>query len=438
MSALAPKWEAAWHPGKKRYFYQDRVTGKSSWSRPSGCTIQLPTRKPADAEFEQPNPPADVPNGWTVAFSWDHKSYFYYKIENPEERSWFRPQPIVGWVPDQEPKGDRAASPTAVKKPGDKGHFFAGNAWDAESFRYRIQEAHAGKDHHILRDILTEVVDSNSRLLSGRLSLPVPKTQGVRWLECMRALQEQKIEDYGNDPKISVSCSTVAEAVAFFGGQDPRRVVCCINEADGIKAGGGYRIGERGLEEDLCRRIPALYESLHEHEDTLYPFGPSTCHKSDVPNKYADVLFTPRATLSRGSEDDGFPIWPTDKRVQVSVISLSPPNVRLRGEIATMELLSSSIMAIYVAPVYKEPRCTTLILSTWGCHNGVKEEDMMTYIIKALQGELPGIPIKLGRLYHEVHFAVPPPHLHSHSDGKDLLDTFKGVLKNERVPFTEL
>mmetsp|Transcript_16092 Transcript_16092/g.48468 ORF Transcript_16092/g.48468 Transcript_16092/m.48468 type:complete len:454 (+) Transcript_16092:92-1453(+) len=453
MSA-APKWEVAWHPVKRRWYFEDRTSGRSAWSRPEGVAVTLPTKPPHDSSFEVPPPPENIPEGWSVAFCWQHKRYFYYNIKYPDRREWMRPKPEHDGVASHGAASHEAASqapsghsPEAAeqarhkKEAGEKEDFFAMRLWDADSCKHRVMEAYAGKDHDILREIFTEVVDSNRQLLSGRRLIRTPETTKVSWAECIRALQEQKIEDYGADPKVTVGVGTVAEAVYFFASQDPRRVVCCVSTANGQKPGGEYLAGQAGPEEDLCRRIPGFHQSLVRGEDRLYPFGPCTCSVTEDPAQYADVLFTHRAELSRGHEDEGFPIFPHDKRVTVSILSAAPPDVR-NQELATSELLTSATMSLFVAPVYKEPRCTTLVLGPWGCNVGVPNNEILTHLVRGILGELPGMSMKLGRLYHEIHFAIPKPQpcedKKKEQAASELMEVFTCVLAQERLDFTEI
>ena len=61
------EWEYEWSPEKKRYYYMDKaeveknrvsgarenqvlwqVSGRSSWSRPAGCSVDLPDQPPQE------------------------------------------------------------------------------------------------------------------------------------------------------------------------------------------------------------------------------------------------------------------------------------------------------------------------------------------------------------------------------------------------------
>eukprot|EP00411_Alexandrium_monilatum_P043185 CAMPEP_0175478498 /NCGR_PEP_ID=MMETSP0095-20121207/76962_1 /TAXON_ID=311494 /ORGANISM="Alexandrium monilatum, Strain CCMP3105" /LENGTH=399 /DNA_ID=CAMNT_0016780095 /DNA_START=1 /DNA_END=1202 /DNA_ORIENTATION=- len=399
MSA-APKWEVAWHPVKRRWYFEDRTSGRSAWSRPEGVAVTLPTKPPHDSSFEVPPPPENIPEGWSVAFCWQHKRYFYYNIkyQKPEHDGVASHGAASHEAASQAPSGhspEAAEQARHKKEAGEKEDFFAMRLWDADSCKHRVMEAYAGKDHDILREIFTEVVDSNRQLLSGRRLIRTPETTKVSWAECIRALQEQKIEDYGADPKVTVGVGTVAEAVYFF-----------------VEGGGS----------------PLPLWSLHVLRD-------------EDPAQYADVLFTHRAELSRGHEDEGFPIFPHDKRVTVSILSAAPPDVR-NQELATSELLTSATMSLFVAPVYKEPRCTTLVLGPWGCNVGVPNNEILTHLVRGILGELPGMSMKLGRLYHEIHFAIPKPQpcedKKKEQAASELMEVFTCVLAQERLDFTEI
>jgi len=443
----------AWSHERERWYYQDPVSGVSSWFKPKGCPkdLELPTEPPKN--HSKPRPPtgeaAHLPPDWEALWDDASQKHFYYNTQT-KERTWFKPVVNKAELEEyatrsfrdkarQKKKKDASAKDKAPRKnPIELATF-----WDADTFVLRLQEARASRDKRILSQVLTEVKENNEELYQ-RLPLQlkdgeqesehqaykdekvrqdlndgqgpretmqrapmvgVPETCYVSAQDCANALRDSLVEELG-EPLVSFSSSSVTDALLHFANSDRRRVVCGLNYAHGVKnkIGGGYPKGSEEQEADLCRRLPALYPSLMKAaDDNMYNFGPSTCLQKSEPNKYSDVLYTPNLWLARGPQEEGYGVLPEAERVTVSVVSAAPPDVKTKTppEQSDMKLMYETIRSIFVTPVYKEPLCTTLIVGPWGCgHFGNKPETIVDLFAKAIDEEL-------GKLYHEIHFALP-------------------------------
>jgi len=307
--------------------------------------------------------------------------------------------------------------------------------------------------------VLHEVKVSNEDLMLLR-KLHVPTTVSVTYRDCMKALLDRKVRPYTREPQVTMSKRTTASAINFFA-QDPKRVVCALNFASGRddRVGGEYGLAMPGddcdnQEEDLCRRIPNLYPSLYassrrdrrEPGGPCYPFGPVTCENLEEVNKYCDVLFTPHmeardtrgAVLSRGPASDGFPVEPEGQCRGCCIVSAAPPMIRkmsthkeTASSVMDTKLLFQTVTSMFVAPVLKEPRCTTLVLGAWGCgsrcsNNPVQIAQLFS---QAIVRSLPALELCLGNLYHEIHFAIPE----TEGEDKNNYHIFKNILEGQGI-----
>jgi len=268
----------------------------------------------------------------------------------------------------------------------------------------------------------------------------VPATTVVPWAECAAALSERKIEDYGKDPKVSLSFGSVIDAARKFGQQDSRRVICCVSPADGAQPGGGYLEGLRTPEAELCRRLPALYPSLLQaKKQGLYPFGPSAGSAAGQPSRCSDVLYTPHLDIARGELEGGLRILHDEEWVKVALVSAAPP--RAEADFEKRDLVVNTIASIFASPVHKDARCTTLVMGAWGCGQDPKQaRQMLECVVEALLGTRAEHGLCLGRLYHEIHFAMPPRDLDGEEDleHKALFDVLAELLTTAGVPYREL
>jgi len=75
-------WELAWDSSVGKWYYMDRTSGKSSWTKPRHCTIEKPIQ-PARG----PPVPKDLRPGWEA--QWDpHHNCFYIFNRETQQRQW--------------------------------------------------------------------------------------------------------------------------------------------------------------------------------------------------------------------------------------------------------------------------------------------------------------------------------------------------------------
>lgn len=300
----------------------------------------------------------------------------------------------------------------------------AGTEWNAEDFRQRLQAAKATQDMKYIKSVLKEVAENNYAL---RYQWPVPRTVPVTLERCQRS----RITGMGLDPEVSFSSMTTADALLFYARSDPNRKVVGLNFANGQRVGGGYKNGAVAQEEDLCRRMPTLYTSLNNAlRDGQYPFGPCTCNDPSTPAKYSDVLWTPGAVIARSDEGAGYGLLPQPEQATVALVAAAAPNIRFADppELYSKELMLNTIKAVLITPKMMQPEVTTIVLGAWGCGAfGGDPNDIAEIFVKALVHE------RLGRLYKEVHFAIPQ---FSREDKN--ANTFREVFRKMNVKFKEM
>ncbi|CAE8723261.1 unnamed protein product, partial [Polarella glacialis] len=310
-------------------------------------------------------------------------------------------------------KGDPSASSAPPR----------GHDWNAADFAQRLAQAKATQDRHFMKSVLKEVAEHNYAL---RSRWPVPRTLAVTLESCLGI----KPTGMGRDPEVTFSSMSTADALLHFSLTDRSRQVCGLNFANGKDVGGGYKNGAMAQEEDLCRRMPTLYTSLNNAKrDGLYPFGPSTCRDPGTPGKYSDVLWTPGVAIGRTGEDSGFALLPPKEQATVSLVAAAAPNIKFANppELYDKELMLNTAKAILITPVMKNPEITTIILGAWGCGAfGGDPSDISEIFCKALVNE------RLGRLYKEVHFAIP-----NFANDKNA-EVFRQILRRNNIAFKEL
>jgi len=469
-------WEIAWDSNRKRWYYQDRFQGTSSWERPADCTLELPRDPPPEAP--QASGAADLPPGWQCSWDVQHRRWYYYN-HNTEERLWERPpaspsaaaasapgpRPGPGAGPGPAPEATRVASvrpdvpaastgtasttsgvpanvvsprPTASDRSSASGLSGTSSAplggtlqrrqprkdvpWDAEDFINRLAVARATGSRHATKAVLKEVAEHNYKL---RTNWAVPRTQFITHAQCMST----RVPGQGKEPEITFSTMTTADALyhyAFHG----RRRACGLNFANGVDVGGGYKNGAQAQEEDLCRRMPNLYTSLFQAKrDGLYPFGPGTAKSATEPGKYCDVLWTPNCVIARAGDERGFTMLPPEAQASVSLVAAAAPNLRFANppDLHDKSLMYNAVKSILIAPRMMEPEVTTIVLGAWGCGAfGGNAREVCELFCRALVEE------RLGRLYEEVHFAIPAFGTDENSR------EFKDCLHKSGIPFREI
>lgn len=226
---------------------------------------------------------------------------------------------------------------------------------------------------------------------------------------------------------------TTGDAIQHFALQDRSAKLCALNFANGSTVGGGYKNGAQAQEEDLCRRIPCLYTTLLQAKRAgLYDFGPCTCRSLDQPAKYTEILFTPNLLLVRGSEREGFMLLPAERQATVHMVHAAAPNLKFATtpEINDEGLLLTTLKSVFIAPRMSMPeaqadRCV-LILGAWGCGAfGGDPSQIADLFCRTLVQE------KLGRLYREVHFAIP-----AGDDNNG--EVFRSTFQRHKIAFSEV
>lgn len=267
--------------------------------------------------------------------------------------------------------------------------------WNAQKVAQDISHAKAERNFDALKLILAEVAEHNYKI---REQWRVPRTVPVTHAEALR----QSIRGSGKEAKISFSAMTTADAALHFG-KDRKNVICILNFANGEKVGGGYKNGATAQEEDLCRQIPTLYNSLNNAmKDGLYPYGPCTCQTPSRPEKFSDVLYTQGVTIGRLGSEEGFAVIQPEKQVTCSMVSAAAPNIRFKKEVNDRSLVYKTIQSIYLAPNLMQPEVNVLILGAWGC--GAFGGDPTTIATMFVEGI---IRENYGQLYSHIHFAIP-------------------------------
>jgi len=270
------------------------------------------------------------------------------------------------------------------------------------------------------RGFLRKVALENERC---QHEFPTPRTVLVPNAEC------SFVTIPGRDPIVTMSMATTADAILHFAGHNAR-TVCALNFANGMNVGGGYLNGAIAQEEDLCRRMPALYQTLRiAKEEGQYPYGPSTSRDLQYPARYSDVLFTPPIHLARKGDDDRFEFMPEDCQCCSSLVSAAAPNLK-HGEMRNKELLRKTMASIFNSPKLKMPGIAFYIVGAWGCGAFANSpDDMAELFAEAI------VQKKLGKGYEEVHFAIPT---FGKGQGDCNYKAFKECLRRWNIPFDEI
>ncbi|CAJ1379364.1 unnamed protein product [Effrenium voratum] len=433
-------WTAAWSTKHQRWYYEDRDRGVSQWERPANCRESLPAEPPrevADLALKR----RDLPEGWDCEWDARYLRHYYFNRKT-QERTWKRPEDVsqargVAAAP-QPPTDTRgslgAANPftdasaaqnvAATRNLAGVQRRGGGTEWHAQDFKKRLDQAKATRDRNYIKSVLKEVAENNYALRSQWV---VPRTALVPLEACLKS----RVSGMGTDPEVTFSKMTTADALMWFTRSNPQRKVVGLNFANGQNVGGGYKNGAVAQEEDLCRRMPTLYTSLfNAKREGLYPYGPCTCNKADTPAKYSDVLWTPGITIARAGEKMGFELLSNKEQATVALVAAAAPNVKFAQppELYDKELMLNTVKAILLAPLLKQPETTTIVLGAWGCGAfGCDPHDIAELFVSAL------VTQRLGRLYREVHFAIPE---------FDVQDTnpqiFRKVFRENNVKFREI
>lgn len=398
---LPTGWECEWDAVHKRHYYFNRTTQERTWNRPQKAgagALAVPKASTASAASASGSPRAAPPAGSSPSAA----------VSSPTRSS---PGGAAA------PAGERGGAAGITRRT-------AGTAWNAEDFGQRLAKAKATKERNYIKSVLKEVAENNYAL---RHQWPVPRTVPVSLEQCQRS----RVTGMGPDPEVSFSSMTTADALLFYARSDPSRKVVGLNFANGQKVGGGYKNGAVAQEEDLCRRMPTLYTSLNNAlRDGQYPFGPCTCRDPKTPAKYSDVLWTPDVVVARSHEDSGFSVLPVREQAAVALVAAAAPNIKFAEppEHYSKELMLNTIKAVLIAPKMMLPDVTTIVLGAWGCGAfGGDPNDVAEIFCKALSHE------RLGRLYKEVHFAIP-----TFGNEDRNAEIFRQVFRKMNVKFKEV
>lgn len=294
--------------------------------------------------------------------------------------------------------GDRGAPTATARRRGGSLEARPPAHWDAAQFVSDYERARKSGDDREMRQLLREVSKHNYQLVQGPLSREVPRTDRVTSAEA-----KQRVPGSGREPQYTISDMTTGDALLHFATHRPTSVVCALNFANGETVGGGYLSGARAQEEELCRQFPTLYTSLSRAKEygRAYPFGPPGGNE-----RFADVLFTPVLRARRHSRATGYRLLREDESVDnICMVSAAAPNLASGRESWEPHLVAEAIRSILVVPKLKHKNAApldTLVLGAWGCGAfGCDPREMATLFAKVLLEE------KVGRLYKEIHFAIP-------------------------------
>lgn len=273
--------------------------------------------------------------------------------------------------------------------------------WSPDDFVTTMAEAKRQHDDNGVRRALKAVAKSNYDLIQQERAW----AQDVSLTELVSSQEaRQRVRGHGQEPQYSMSWLSTGEALLQFAAARPHNRICALNFANGEHVGGGYLNGARAQEEELCRQFPSLYTTLRHAHDSgrAYPFGPCTFEGGRDPQRYADVLFTPRLVARRGPQAQGYRLLdPRECFENMALVSAAAPNIP-KGEVFDPNLVQDAMRTIVAAPRLKDPTIDTLVLGAWGCGAFGCDPKIMAHLFaNVLQGE------GMGRLYREVHFAIP-------------------------------
>jgi len=268
--------------------------------------------------------------------------------------------------------------------------------WSVEDFLARLAEARRLCDADLEKRVLKTVAESNYALVQD-----VSQTVLVRSRDT-----KQQVDGPVFEPRYTISASPTGDALLHFAAllRPYGKTVCGLNFANGKYVGGGYLNGARAQEEELCRQFPSLYASLQRAKrlSNAYPFGACTYRGGHDAKRYADVLFTPKLVARRASQVQGYRLLETSECLDnMALVSAAAPNLP-KGEKFKSNLMLEAIRTIVAAPRLKDPSIDTIVLGAWGCGAFRGDPEVTARLFaQVLYAE------GMGRLYREVHFAIP-------------------------------
>jgi len=435
-------WELGWSKEMRRYYFMDKASGKSSWSRPHGCDLEIPRRPPQDSRAKSPPVPKDLPRGWKAALDRrpEVNRYYYYQANQPEIRTWYKP------VASQE---DVEVDDVDLSR--DLLHQVATLAVEKRIIDFsqtlqllRSERTDQGK-RKLAEELLEDIFRANTELtesspnITGSLSKQVTSSEVMLSGLCA---QPSPLKPFDQMPEVTFAEVSLASAALEFWQQDRKREICVVS------CGGGDMPPELcfNQETELYCQAPALKQSLMSaSRPPVCPFGPAAYagNRSDTA-EMSTVVYTPDCSISRNSISEDFSLLRQGTGCSLPVLSSAAP---LKGGFPDHKLsadeikksLSDTLTSIFVVPVLHNPRCTTLILGAWACEErfDTDTEYIATKLAELLSGKRTVEGVLIGRLYREVHFCFPKydaglgsakPH---HADAP--IDVFKRVFEQHRV-----
>lgn len=151
----------------------------------------------------------------------------------------------------------------------------------------------------------------------------------------------------------------------------------------------------------------------------------------------ADGVHVPNASLilRRKGVQDGYGIVSeSGGAIHASIVSAAAPNLtdsKATKDTADKQIVLDTITSIFIAPLVKDCRHTTLILGPWACHDdtGHNPKWVANEFARAVKDDHPEFPgVCLGDLWHEIHFAMGQP---DGGDCSDLYSIFREALSKK-------
>lgn len=434
------QWELGWSKEMKRYYFMDKVLGKSSWSRPHGCELDIPQQPPEEkSRPKSPPVPKDLPKGWKAALDRrpEVNRCYYYRAEKPEVRTWYKP------LPDQEEEEEEEENvameeilqdESAKAKPGAK-NFNHGiqllRSEQSDTFKKKLMEGLL-QDVFVANNYLTESSPNITVCLSTQVKISEVTSKGFR-------ANPSPLKPFDQMPEVTFAETTLASAALEFWQQDRKRQICIVS------CGSGQMPPTLSFNQETelyCQAPPLLQSLMATTRSPVCPFGPAAHTHSNDLSEMSTVVYTPDCSINRYSISEGFNLLPEGMEFTVPVLSsaapLKVPPHGLSGD-EINKSLSDTLTSVFVAPVIQNPRCTTLILGAWGCEDrfDTDAEKLATKFAELLSGRRTVEGVLIGWLYREVHFCFPKYDAglgcvkEQHQDTP--IEVFKRVFEQHRV-----
>ena len=202
--------------------------------------------------------------------------------------------------------------------------------WNDDKF----EKAYKKNKRKALKSVYT-----NNNLLIKEGTVEIPKTIKITVEQFKRDSHKLTFGRYDDSKLIFMNTSSDKSAGYLA---DMKFNVCVLNCCDPFEAGGLYPIGNDTLEEELCRTIPALHESLKESK--AYPLIES-------------ILCSPDLLLYRDSKDN-YNRYKDPKKI--SVVSVAVQSTTLDKQ-KTYDIMKMMFYAPKIYDINKD----AIVLSPW-------------------------------------------------------------------------